>query len=139
MVDDELTGAYESYHRAMGLLETGDSHAAAIILEELRSSEPNSQSILEACARALFDSNRFDSAREAFEELLAISPDNDYAHFGLGLALWRLQQFVDARDELAMAFVMRPDRPEYATALAQVKATLRARVAEQLPLNGDLQ
>ena len=37
-----------------------------------------------------------------------------------------------------MAFVMRPDRTEYGKALSQVKATLRARAADQLPLNGPL-
>ena len=37
-----------------------------------------------------------------------------------------------------MAFVMRPDRSEYGSALAQVRATLRARIADQLPLEGPL-
>jgi hypothetical protein len=35
-----------------------------------------------------------------------------------------------------MAFVMRPQRAEYGQALGQVKASLRARVADGLPLNG---
>ena len=44
--------------------------------------------------------------------------------FGLGLALWRLRRFPEAADYLAMAAVMRPDRPEYGRALRQVRATL---------------
>jgi hypothetical protein len=38
-----------------------------------------------------------------------------------------------------MAMVMRPDRPEYASALSQVKATLRARVKAGLPLEGPIE
>jgi len=37
-----------------------------------------------------------------------------------------------------MAFVMRPDRSEYGTALAQVKATLRSRIGGGMPLNGPI-
>ena len=50
-----------------------------------------------------------------------------------------MQQFVQARDELGMASAMRPDRLEYARAFGQVKATLRARVADGLPLNGPIE
>jgi hypothetical protein len=49
-----------------------------------------------------------------------------------------LLAFQEARDELAMALVMRPERTEYAQALNQVKATLRARAEADLPLNGPL-
>ena len=65
-------------------------------------------------------------------------PSDDFAHYGLGASLWRLQEFTLARDELAMAFVMRPDRPEYGKALGQVRATLRARSDGGLPLNGPI-
>lgn len=69
---------------------------------------------------------------------MEVAPDDDYAHFGMGMSLWRKQEFVQARDHLSMAFVMRPDRAEYGKALSQVKATLRARVKDQLPLNGPI-
>lgn len=127
---------YDWYQRAMVLLEGGNPDAALQLLGRLIEREPESASILEAYARALFDARRFDEAIDAFERLIARSPDSDYAHFGMGMSLWRKQEFVRARDELAMAFVMRPQRTEYANALAQVKATLRARVADGLPLNG---
>jgi hypothetical protein len=52
--------------------------------------------------------------------------------------LWRLQEFTLARDELAMAFVMRPDRSEYGKALGQVRATIRARADGGLPPNGPI-
>jgi predicted Zn-dependent protease len=129
-------GPYEWYRRAMLLLETGNPEAALQLIERLEVVQPGSRSVHEARARALFDARRFEEAALAFESILERTPDDDYAHFGLGLCLWRTQQFVAARDELAMAFVMRPSRPEYGQALAQVKATLAARIRDGLPLNG---
>jgi hypothetical protein len=55
------------------------------------------------------------------------------------MSYWRTQRFIKARDHLAMAMVMRPERTEYANALSQVKATLRARVEAGLPLEGAIQ
>jgi len=129
---------YEWYQRAQDLLASGNSDAAAQLLEHLLEAEPCSRSVLEAYARAVFDARRYGDAVSAFGALLEVAPDDDYAHFGMGMSLWRQQEFVPARDHLSMAFVMRPDRTEYGKALSQVKATLRARAADQLPLNGPL-
>lgn len=130
--------AYAAYRRAQDLLEQGNPQAAAIIIERLRALDPDSTSLLEAWARALFDARRFEEAATAFGELVDRSPDDDYAHYGLGLALWRLQRFPAARDHLAMARVMRPDRREYEQALIQVSATLRARADAGLPDEGPI-
>ncbi len=130
---------YDWYRRAIGLLETGNPDAAAILLQRLREVDPLSTSVLEAHARALFDGRRYAEAVAAFGELVDRSPSEDYAHYGLGMALWRLQQFPLARDHLAMAFVMRPERSEYGQALSQVKATLRSRELAGLPLEGPIQ
>ncbi len=139
MTDDPDGSAYDWYRRAIDLLETGNPDAAAVLLERLREVDPLSTSVLEAHARALFDSKRYEQAAEAFTELVERSPAEDYAHYGLGMSLWRLQRFPTARDHLAMAFVMRPQRSEYGTALSQVKATLRARAESGLPLEGPIQ
>jgi len=133
------SGIYDAYRRAEDLLEHGNPEAAAIILERLRDAHPDSASLLEAWARALFDARRFADAAEAFGLLVERSPDNDYAHYGLGLSLWRLQRFPSSRDHLAMAMVMRPERAEYAQAHTQVAATLRARTEAGLPLEGPVQ
>jgi len=129
---------YEWYQRAQELLAAGNSAAAAQLLEYLLEAEPGSRSVLEAYARAVFDARRYDDAVAAFGALLEVAPDDDYAHFGMGMSQWRKQEFILARDHLSMAFVMRPDRAEYGKALSQVKATLRARVADQLPLTGPI-
>ena len=136
---DPQGSPYDWYQRAIALLDGGNADAALQLLKRLLAIEPMSASVHEAHARALFDARRYAEAVAAFEALIAIAPDSDYGHFGLGMALWRVQEFVRARDELAMAFVMRPQRSEYGDALAQVKATLRARIADGLPLNGPVQ
>jgi predicted Zn-dependent protease len=127
---------YDWYRRAVTLLDGGNPDAAAVLLARLREVDPTSMSVLEAHARSLFDSKRYEAAAEAFGELVERNPSEDYAHYGLGLSLWRLQRFPEARDELAMAAVMRPGRADYGQALAQVRATIRAREDSGLPLEG---
>lgn len=129
---------YDWYQRGLALLAEGNTDAAATLLQRVRRSEP-SPAVLEALGRALFESRRYDEAIEVLTELAERTPDEDYAHYALGLALWRTQAFPAARDHLAMAFVMRPDRSEYGQALSQVKATLRARSEAGLPLEGPIE
>ncbi len=135
--DDKAPGGgpYDWYQRANELLNTGNSNAAVILFERVRQ-EDESPAVLEGLGRALLDAKQYDAAAEVLTELVELAPDNDYAHFALGLALWRQQKFILARDHLAMAFVMRPDRSEYGQSLAQVKATLRVRIQDGLPLEG---
>lgn len=128
---------YDWYKRACDLLESGDSAASAILFQRLREVE-DSPSVLEGLGRALFDARQYDQAVRVLGDLVEVSPDNDYAHFALGLSLWRLQKFVPARDHLAMAFVMKPHRAEYGSALSQVKSTLRYRMEEGMPLEGPI-
>ncbi len=127
---------YDWYRRSVSLLDGGNPDAAAVLLARLREVDPTSTAVLETHARALFDSRRYEEAAAAFTELVERSPAEDYAHYGLGMCLWRLQRFPLARDHLAMATVMRPQRADYAKALAQVRSTLKARAEAGLPLEG---
>jgi len=129
---------YDWYQRAFELLESGDSAAAAILFQRLRDVNSN-PSVLEGLGRAFFDAKQYGHAAKVLGELVEKAPDNDYAHFLLGLSLWRLQKFIPARDHLSMAFVMKPQRSEYGTALAQVKSTLRHRTEQGMPLEGPIQ
>lgn len=128
---------YEWFQRAQELLAQGNADAALQLLYRVKA-EDSSTSVLEALGRALFDARRYVEAESVFRELCEREPSDDFAHYGLGVSLWRLQEFTLARDELAMAFVMRPDRSEYGKALGQVRATLRARADGGLPPNGPI-
>jgi tetratricopeptide (TPR) repeat protein len=125
--DPPAGDAYDWFRRGTALLEGGNPAAAAELLAWAVLEEPTARSVREALARALFDARRFEDAAREFAVLVELAPDDDYAQFGLGLALWRLRRFPTAADHLAMAAVMRPDRAEYAAALRQVRATLAAR------------
>lgn len=120
-------GPFEWLRRGLDLLEHGDAGAAAVLLEHAAAREPDSSSVCEALARAYYDSGRFERAATCFTRLLTLVPTSDYGHFGLGLALTRLDRFELAIEHLAMAAAMRPDRPEYVDRLKQARATLRAR------------
>lgn len=127
---------YDWFRRADELLASGDASASLVLIDRVLVEDPDSQSAREIRARALFDAGRYAEAADAFAACVEAAPADDYAHYGAGLSLWRLQDFPRARDHLAMAAVMRPDRTEYAQALAQVKATIRARREAGVPLSG---
>lgn len=120
----------------MELLEQGNADAAAVLIDRVLRVEPGSTSAREAYARAMFDARRYEDAVIAFNVLAERAPDSDYAHYGLGISLWRLQRFTESEEQLAMAFVMRPENAEYGKALAQVRATLRERLKAGLPADG---
>jgi Flp pilus assembly protein TadD len=130
---------YDWFRRASELLAKGDAAASLVLIDRVLQEDPDSQAAREIRARALFDSGRYAEAAEAFAECLESAPADDYAHYGAGMSLWRLQDFPQARDHLAMASVMRPDREEYARALTQVKATIRARREAGMPLTGPVE
>ena len=142
-IDPKAEGApegdpYDWFQRAQRMMSEGNPDAAVVLLDRVRRTE-SSPAVLEALGRSLFEPRRYEEATAVLTELVDRTPDDDYAHYALGMALWRLQQFPSARDHLSMAFVMRPDRSDYAQALSQVKATLRARREAGLALNGPIE
>ena len=132
-LSDGGEGLYDIFVQASRHLESGNASEAASLFSRVVIADPASRSAWEGLARARFDAQEFARAAQAFTRLVELAPDDDYAHFGLGLSLWRLRRFPEARDRLGMALVMRPDRADYASALGQVKATLAARREAGLP------
>ena len=124
---------YELYQRGLDLLSRGSAAAAAQLLTRANTAEPGSRSVLEALARAQFDAHRYGEAADSFRQIVEASPADDYAQFGLGLALARTGDPRGAAEHLALAAAMRPDLRHYADALRGVRATLRARREAGLP------
>ncbi|MGZ6297599.1 MAG: tetratricopeptide repeat protein, partial [Candidatus Limnocylindrales bacterium] len=79
----ERESAYALYQRGQGLLKRRHHAQAAIVLERAARLEPGRGSIVEALARAYYNSGQHGAAAEAFRELLTIDPSNAYGHFGL--------------------------------------------------------
>jgi tetratricopeptide (TPR) repeat protein len=123
-----VPAVYDWYQRGLALLQAGDVHAAATLLERAAAVEPEKGSIREALARAYFGSRRFAAALDEFTAALEISPVNDYAHFGAGLCLGRLGRLHEAIGHLRMANVMRPGNDDYEGALALYERQLGAGV-----------
>jgi tetratricopeptide (TPR) repeat protein len=119
--------AYTWYQRGLELLGRGSPAAAAHLLERAAAAEPGARSVLEALARAQFDTRRYAAAAQTFRQIVEASPSDDYAHFGLGLALARDGNPGAAAEHLALAAAMRPELRHYTDALRGVRATLRAR------------
>lgn len=120
-------GVYEWYTRGLELLRSGSAAAALQLLARAAEAEPGSHSIREALARAQFGARQFGAAAESFRGIVEEEPAEDYARFGLGLALSRLGDVEGAVEHLALAAAMRPDNRDYAKALRQARATLAAR------------
>ena len=123
--------AYSWYQRGLELLSRGSAAAAAQLLERAAEAEPDSRSVLEALGRAQFDTGRYMAAADSFRQIVEASPTDDYAHFGLGLALARGGNPAAAAEHLALAAAMRPELRHYTDALQGVRATLRARSRAQ--------
>jgi Flp pilus assembly protein TadD len=119
--------SYALYRRGLELLGRGSPAAAAQVLERVAEAEPGARSVLEALARAQFDTGRYTQAADSFRQIVEASPSDDYAHFGLGLALARAGNPAAAAEHLALAAAMRPELRHYTEALRGVRATLRAR------------
>jgi len=119
------------YLRGLDLLGRGSPAAAEQVLLRAAAAEPESRSVREALARAQFDARRYDQAAASFRVIVEASPTDDYAHFGLGLALARAGDPGSAAEFLALAAAMRPDLRHYTDALHQVRATLRSREAHK--------
>jgi Flp pilus assembly protein TadD len=134
--DEEQPDTYDLYRRGLDLLGRGSAAAAAQVLERAAEAEPRSRSVLEALARAQFDTRRYSDAAENFRRIVEASPSDDYAQFGLGLALARAGDPAAAAEHLALAAAMRPDLRHYADALRGVRATLRARAQLQETASG---
>jgi tetratricopeptide (TPR) repeat protein len=115
------------YTTGLDLLSKGSPAAAAHVLQRAANAEPGSLSVREALARAQFDTGRYEAAAANFRTIVEASPTDDYAHFGLGLALARSGEHEAAAEYLALAAAMRPDRKPYTDALRQVRATLKSR------------
>lgn len=120
---------YALYQRGLDLLGRGSAAAAAQLLERAARAEPQSRSVLEALGRAQFDAGQHDQSAASFQRIVDVNPSDDYAQFGLGLALSRTGDFGAAAEHLALAAAMRPDLRHYTDALRSVRATLRARGA----------
>ena len=113
----ERETAYGLFRRAGALLKRRHHAQAAVLLERAARLEPHKGSIVEALARAYYNSGQYDRAADCFRELIDIDPSAAYGHFGLGQSLKQLGQRDNARVHLRLAVALAPDSSLYRSAL----------------------
>ncbi len=113
----ERETAYGLFQRAQALQKKRHNAQAAVLLERADRLEPRKGSIVEALARAYYNSGQHDRAAQTFRELLDIDPSAHYGHFGLGQSLKQLGQPAEALVHLRLAVALAPDSALYRNAL----------------------
>ena len=116
----ERETAYGLFQRAGALLKRRHHAQAAVLLERADRLEPHKGSIVEALARAYYNSGQHDRAEEAFRRLLDIDPSAAYGHFGLGQSLKMLGRRDEARTHLRLAVALAPSSSLYRNALTRL-------------------
>ncbi|HSH21862.1 MAG TPA: tetratricopeptide repeat protein, partial [Candidatus Caenarcaniphilales bacterium] len=113
----ERETAYGLLQRGQALMKRRHHAQAAVLLERAARLEPGKGSIVEALARAYYNSGQHARAVDAFTELLEIDPSTAYGHFGLGQSLKQMGDRDRARTHLRLAVALAPESPLYRGAL----------------------
>jgi len=113
----ERETAYGLLQRGNAMLKRRHYAQAAVLLERADRLEPGKGSIVEALARAYYNSGQHDRAADSFRELLEIDPSTAYGHFGLGQSLKQLGKREEARLHLRLAVALAPESKVYRSAL----------------------
>ena len=108
-----MDDVYELFSRGSALLADGHFHQAAVPLRRASQLSPESTSIREALGRALFQAQQYSDAADEFRAVVDRAPTNDYALFCLGRSLQMLGRHAEARQPLALAATMKPERSDY--------------------------
>jgi Flp pilus assembly protein TadD len=116
----ERETAYGLLQRAQAMLKRRHYAQAAVLLERANRLEPHKGSIVEALARAYYNSGQHKLAATTFEELLEIDPSSAYGHFGLGQSMKQLGRRDEARVHLRMACALDPESAVYRSALGRL-------------------
>lgn len=121
----ERETAYGLLQRAKALLKRRHFAQAAVLLGRADRLEPGKGSIVEALARAYYNSRQHESAAESFRRLIEIDPTSAYGHFGLGQSLKQLGDADEARVHLRLAVALAPDSTLYSNALGRLPSKRR--------------
>ena len=118
--------AYELYLRGKEAIEAGRADEAIAPLERASTMEPDSNSILESLGVTYLKVGFHQRAARVFRTIVERDPVDAYAHYCLGRALDRLNEFTEARQHYRLAAFFDPQRRIYSD-------TLRAFVARAFP------
>ena len=116
------------------LLLTGNKAVAQPLGKKLLRLAPHDFRVLVVNGVMEYDLGEFKSAREHFQQAIALNPDAAVPHFRLGLTLTQLGELQPAREELEKALALGATEPEVHLQLGKLLRSLgeNAASAEQL-------
>jgi tetratricopeptide (TPR) repeat protein len=114
-MDPDLAEAYFKLGIAYALVESEIDSANAAAVDS--TPEPTSKKAQEKKKNS---EKAFESAAAAYKKILAKNPEDDVAHFHLGLTYNKLNEDEDAAKSLREAVKLKPDNAEYQTELGVI-------------------
>jgi tetratricopeptide (TPR) repeat protein len=107
-LEQDNAGAH--YNLAIALKSVGDREGAIREYREAKRIDPERIDVRHNLSLLLIDADTFAAVRE-FRELVAMAPDFELGHIGLGMAVSRLGHWKEAETEYRKAMVLDPSDP----------------------------
>lgn len=116
MVDSE--NVKDLIKKAHNFKEDGEFEEALKILEKLNEENPTSKEVKRNLIDTLFAYGgylndvytlKYEKAKEIFERIINIEPDNYRAHYNLGIAFFNLENLKNAETSFKKALEIKPD------------------------------
>jgi Flp pilus assembly protein TadD len=110
-----MSETYDLFQKGSEQLKQGMAAQATVSLEKAKKREPDKASIRERLGIAYFRLQRYEEAESEFRAMLEISPNDDYAHYGLGRALEKQGRAAEANGHYKLASALRPGSEHYSS------------------------
>ena len=110
-----MSETYDLFQKGSEHLKRGMAAQATVSLEKAKKAEPDKASIRERLGIAYFRLQRYAEAESEFRAMLELSPNDDYAHYGLARSLEKQGRAVEANGHYKLASAMRPGNERYSS------------------------
>jgi Flp pilus assembly protein TadD len=110
-----MSETYDLFKKGSEHLKQGMAAQATVSLEKAKKAEPDKASIRERLGIAYFRLQRYAEAESEFRAMLELSPNDDYAHYGLARSLEKQGRAVEANGHYKLASAMRPGNERYSS------------------------
>lgn len=108
-----MTEAYYHYKTGKNLSKKKNFLKAIMHFEKAKAIEPEKGSIRESLARAYYNCGFYVSAKKNFKKAIEIDATNDFAHYGLSMALIKIGRIKKAKGHIRIALSMKPKSEKY--------------------------
>ena len=110
--------------QALAHIDAGDLDSALSCFEQAMAAGAGPVDVAARVAEAAMTAKRFDVAERYYAEVVRVVPDNAIIRLNHSYALHRLNRYIEARDEVALACELAPDMTNAQTFLGRVNHSL---------------